>query len=776
VPKYLLLGCACVAKFVTCTGGYLDCEAAVRAFDTGYEIEVCQQEYRETGAPKTGMLLAHALSKRGDDLAAGALAHRLLSTALNADAATILGEIALSKGWLVDAAAALKHALALHKKNGLHLGTAKAYNALGELALSQHEPVEALVNLDQCIREAQQASSKWREAECRISTAAALTLIGYYPASVRELAQADTLLGGEHEGTKVDLDQAHARLAYEIGRLEASNRRELPARPGIAISDFTTSLEYALSSHMTRLVTLASLQLADLRTDGTPGSESIPDGGGELDGRINDAYETEHRQLAARIAYRRGLLPKALALNNGILGLLELPRDSDEYIAVSVRQARIALARGDLPEAERWARRGVSTVEDMRAAQSVLELRAWTLSRRREPYELLFKILVQQQRLDEALLVVDSWQARSMKDVIAQQSPDTHGTAPTIAPTQVLARWLSVESRVPPTGPRDPEQLRHALQGIDLFAIVFAEEDVWRISSEHGYIEIADLGPFNGLRHQLVNFLGPLTDLRQQLADFADSPLNEESAESLGAQLMDGRTFRETDDALYVLMDAPFSSLPIGALRHGHKPLITVRPVLRVVALPETPCVPTSTRGHVTAFADADNNLSRARAEVNEIPEAHLARLFGEDATAGKLFGISRHEVLHVATNADVGVDGGALLLHGSRVSALQIAAHKLGPSLVVLTSSSSVLSVDGDLGSLVIAFLSAGTLQVVGSLGTVSDLGAYHFARAFYRYGGIEDPIRAVAAAQTKLLRDGDLEWPRFAVFGGAVCGKASH
>src|SRR6185295_1203508 len=102
----------------------------------------------------------------------------------------------------------------------------------------------------------------------------------------------------------------------------------------------------------------------------------------------------------------------------------------------------IALERNDLEDAERWARRGVALAERIRGMQSVLELRPWVLAKRRAPYELLFVALARRQQIEAAVLVFDTWQARTMQDALATPRPpaslDYRGTADQVTR---LGRW-----------------------------------------------------------------------------------------------------------------------------------------------------------------------------------------------------------------------------------------------------------------------------------------------------------------------------------------------
>ena len=108
------------------------------------------------------------------------------------------------------------------------------------------------------------------------------------------------------------------------------------------------------------------------------------------------------------------------------------------------------------------------------------------------------------------------------------------------------------------------------------------------------------------------------------------------------------------------------------------------------------------------------------------------------------------------------------------RKRALEIAARRLAPSLVVLSTCIGAVPPRGDLaGSLAAAFVAAGADQVVATLRPVDDDGARELARRFYAAGGVDDPVRALADAQAALALTPNAEWPQFAVFGTDVCSR---
>jgi len=177
--------------------------------------------------------------------------------------------------------------------------------------------------------------------------------------------------------------------------------------------------------------------------------------------------------------------------------------------------------------------------------------------------------------------------------------------------------------------------------------------------------------------------------------------------------------------------------------------------------------------------ADPDGTLPNARTEGEQVAELlHTTSKTGVAATRDALVAAANDGVLHIAAHsAD---DGAAIRLADGKVSALEISALRLGPSLTVLSACDVVGSEDSEIaGSLAAGFLAGGSQHVVATVHSVSDAGALEVITRFYRAGGVADPARALAAAQSELAKTPDnTDWPFFTVFGPDVCleGAPEH
>jgi hypothetical protein len=423
-----------------------------------------------------------------------------------------------------------------------------------------------------------------------------------------------------------------------------------------------------------------------------------------------------------------------------------------------VMQARIMLALNDLVEAQRWARRGIDEVERIRAAQVAIELRPWVLASRRAPYEILFVVLARMGRLDDAGLVLDQWQGRTLLDAMSRPRPDsTRGLAATASMLKGLDRWLPAASTAPLVSARDAG-VAAALRSIDLLALAVAEGELWRVTARRGQLRI--------------DKIGPRAELADRLDDFRARPTDPALAGELGALLVPAELFQDRA-TLHVVLDASLADLPVAALRRDGKPLVTARSLLRAPRLP----TPTSAACGATVLADAKGDLPDARRESEAVAELFkTSARVGPAATSTALFAAKSDLVLHVAVHGDFDTGGGSLQLYDRSVSALEISADRLGPPLVVLSGCSTASSDDPEVaGSLSTAFLASGSSRVVATLRPVSDAGAREITGRFYSEGGLADPVRTLARIQAELAGSDNQDWPHFAVFGSEICEPAA-
>lgn len=724
-----------------------ECTAAVHG-QRRDAVAVCERAYQDDQDPVIGVLLAKAYYGAGDRAAAARLARQLLNTPQRSDALQMLGRIFRDDGSDKDAKTVLQEARQRHRIEGKWEGLAGDDGLLSMIHIDRDEFAEALRLVTECITDAQLADSLPLQRYCHLAAAKAFIQIGYWPAAEHELGIVADLSATDFERSGVIYQRGS--WESEMGDHAAASSLfqkalRLRGRPQDTQWILTTSLNLAYSFAAQDKIEDAQRYLADAAL---------------LD--ADHKKEPERTWVAARIAYSQHDLTKAVALVEKYFRLRKPddPFDRDDRIDVAVLGATIELDRHDLERARFWAQRGIEQSELARGAQSVLELRSWVLGKRRTPYELLFLALARSHQVEAAVMAFDQWQARTVQDALVRTrtpaSPDYRSVADRITK---LGEWLSMASRAPFAKTPDLHTLLRAMRDVDLLALIVAKDEVWRLTANHG--------PPRLIR------LGSLVEIKELVDQFRGHPLDVQEASVVAARLLPGDMFRKTHEALQVLIDGQLAELPVAALRRDGIPLVELRPIVHLLRLPETPCVHVRRPGHATVLAYSPGDLPAAQKEAEQVGLLlHAIGNTGAAATRAVLLSASHDAVLHVAAHGKIGMDGAVLKLADGDVSALEISALGIAPSLAVLSACDAAVSNDPELaGSLVAGFLGAGSQHVVATLSGISDAGAPEFATRFYHGGGLADPVHALAKVQSELSRTSNVDWPRFVVFGPDVC-----
>jgi tetratricopeptide (TPR) repeat protein len=728
-----------------------DCRTAVHTMTDAQAVVVCEREYVRTGEPAAGALLADAHRRSGNRAVASAIANGLLVTSARSDAFHVLGRIAFDENRLDAAMSALEIARDLHRAEARRGELARDDQSIAGVLEERFQYAPALRTLDECITEARAADERVLEGYCHVSAAYVLSLAGSFEAAQQEIDLAEPAFVRDRERAWLEAQRGKLYQQIQHSPLGTAYHR-------MAIVAYERALTAASRAQMPGLAASAEINLA----------YSLAETGrlAEADGHFAAAtqldrenrYAHDRARLAAQIAYRRGNLAAATAINDQLYATDD---DPDDRLAVCVMQAHIALAAGDLDRAEHWAQRGVTAAEHIRATQSTIELRAWVLSTRRESYELLFLALARSGRIEQALDVFDQWQGRSLLDALSRPS----GSAPvdlraTALRFENLGAWLPAASTAPLLQAGAGRLAIATLRSTDLFVLAVADRELVRVTSAGGQLDVVDLGPY--------------ASFAQRLEQFTATPTDPALAEQLGQLLVPSQVFRTTHETLRVVLDGPLSALPVAALRHAGRPLIADRPIVRSPRISEVACAePRAARRTATVLADAVGDLPGARREAEELAALlGTTSAVGSLATSKALFSSGQSSLLHVAVHADIDASGGFLMLYDQKIHALDISARRLGPPLVVLSACASALSNDLELaGSLASAFLAGGSTQVVATLRPVSDTGAQQLTSRFYAAGGAGDPVHVLASVQTSLAETDNTDWPSFAVFGHELC-----
>lgn len=738
-----------------------DCAATAHSAPA-MAVEVCQLEFRRTHDPKTAMHLAEALFAIGDVFTAKWRLPLLLATPARSDALLLLGRIARAEDRFEDAVNLLEAARRLHRAEGSPGQLARDDGELAWVRTNRSEFVDALQLINECIKKAQEIGDAGLQGYCHTVAARTLICVGYFSAAEQELKEAAPLVTTEQ--ARIDLRYQQGNIAQESGqpRLAIAIFREVLSRH--------VALEH--SEGLSRSIGIIKTELNLAYSLAEQGE--FDEAQRQLDDAtfrdVDHKHEPERTWTAAQIAFQQRRLTQASSLNETYFKLLggNDSVDRDDQIEVATLQARIELARNDLGAAERWARHAKEQAERVRDAQSVLELRSSVLDKRRAPYELLFTALARSGQVEAAAMAFGEWQGRTVQDALARPRPPA-SLGPGAIAEQVsnLDRWLRAASKAPFAKSPDRDSVLSTLRGIDLLALIVADNEVWSLTANHGPPQLSRIAALADIKARVDEFRGHSRDI--------------EPASELGALLLPDRSFRATRDVLHVLIDGRLDAVPVAALRRGGKALIEMRPIVRMLWLPETRCVHAGGSGHATVLADPRNNLEKARTEGEEVARlldatskfGTAATKFGTAATKAALFDAAHDAVLHVAAHATTGKDG-TILLADLEVSALEISAGQVAPALAVLSTCNAATSEDTELaGSLAAGFLAAGSQHVVATLRPVTDDGALDISKRFYLADGVADPARALEAVQAELMHTSNVDWPYFTVFGPDVCAE---
>lgn len=729
------------------------CRAAVLGDDQAYALEVCRNEYARTNDPLTGAMLANEFRRNGAIDAARDLATRLFASVAYPKAAQVLGRAKFETGDMSGARAFYALARTAHARAGALAELAIDDQLLGGTYLKEARYPEALGALDLCITEAVLIwlpDVRVAAMYCHTSTAFALLEIGHFAAAKQELDRAERMALTPRHLAELNLRQGELEQRFGLGP------RRLPHHQ-LAAMHFRAALQRAQQAKVPRVAMSAELNLArelielGELTEAHEHLENIRRI--DTDGQDADTIT----RLEALIAFRRGDLVGARALATSAYDV-----DQEEQFHACVMLSEVALARHSYEEAAVWARCGVALTEAVRNSQTALELRALLLSAHRRPYELWFVALVRQGKLADAVAAFDQWQGRSLLDAAERARTSSPSRLHEVVLRDARFREILPElSRAPIARTVAPKELLDGMRGVDVIALVEADDTIWRITDHHGALAIHEVGSSDALRPQIEFFTGHPAESR---------------GDDLGTRLLGPEAFRATEEAVLLVLDSELGNLPAPALSSNGHPLIEFRPIVRAPRLSELGCVPAMTSPlRATVLANAGDDLPAATVEAQEVAARFgVTAQTGARATRQALLAAGPGELLHVATHVDLRLGGSFVALHDESVSALEIANAGPGPRFAFLAACGSAVADDSEIaGSVAMAFLARGTPQVIATVQAVSDLDAARLSRAFYKDVAVKDPARALRRAQLQAAREHNQYWPFYMLFGHDICRK---
>jgi hypothetical protein len=383
---------------------------------------------------------------------------------------------------------------------------------------------------------------------------------------------------------------------------------------------------------------------------------------------------------------------------------------------------------GHLEEAIAACRRSIEKVSELAARSGMYG--PTVIANLRQPHLHLIGIHARRRQWSEVLDVVTYIDTRSLLD--SREAPTDLPEPP------MTARRLGPPRRA--LG--DKDAVMQAWRGRRLVIVVPGGDHVWRLVLRDGVLEGRDLGE-----------AAPLEKLARQLEVDPDDPASAGAGRTLGEAML-GEV--PADGTIDLLVVGPLARAPLASLRLGDRRAIDT---VRVVRVPGV--LPWKSRAgaledsqRMVVLGDPSRDLAASAGEAIRIADRLGATRYLHAAATRAAFATARGAaLLHVSAHAARDLDGPALVLADGRATVADIAGLAPGPRRVVLATCASAVGQD-EVGSdsLANAFLEAGADLVVATRQTVDDGDAARLVAAFYDAGGAVDPVKGLAAAQSRL------------------------
>lgn len=741
----LALALALAGKAAECESGERerDCRQTVKVASNAVAALVCQEEYERSADPEVGALLANARLRAVDLRGATAVATALLTTSAQADALQVLGRVANNEKRYDDAQRLFEHAAELHRVQERWSEHVSDLSSLAWTFTVRERTEEALATLQRGIVAARRAGDVGSEIKLLWAAVRALNDVGHSGAALT-IAQQSIRLAQ----TPKELAMSH----YELG-----NSYQESGEFHRATLHFETALESFVTVADTRAILSTHLELADCLIE----TGALAQASAHL--RQAEFIDTtqilrpERLVLEGNLATKQGRLEQARDLLERALRETD-PDEPTELTAITVNLARIAVQRGALDEAERWAATAISELTTAQERNHGATFRSLLLARYRAAHELRFLALARAGKAEEALSALDYWRQQSaFFDLVPSPrpivGPELSGLSPELRELSDLTRALARHRGAPPA--------RSDADGSPLLALIVAEGELWRLTRDASGATLSHLGDAKVFQRELFERLRA-------------TPRDLVLAAAAGALLVPPELAQRSQIPLRLLLDDELAATPLEAVRLGATPLVALRPLVRVQRTSDAGCVPPRPAPRALVLADARGDLPAARRE-SELVARQLGTtpLVGSQATLAALAGAANYDLLHLAVHGQAEERGGSLQLADGELTAVQLAARGDASSLVMLAACISGVAPIGRY-SLATAYLAAGAQQVIGTLRPISDAGAAEVINRFYLQGGARDPVRALARVQAELAATDNPDWPYFAAFGRPTCASA--
>jgi tetratricopeptide (TPR) repeat protein len=469
----------------------------------------------------------------------------------------------------------------------------------------------------------------------------------------------------------------------------------------------------------------------------------------------------------AAVAYHRALLAFARGDAGAAAELVErvLPEAPDSWIESLEGVHGRALARaGRRAPAERALLASVEAIERRREALDSDTFKSWLLADQRAPFEDLFLLYVDADRLRDALAIVQRATARSILDGLLVAAQDDSSRVHDLAAVGAWGnsmRKLAHALRSSRAAARPPmAALLDRLRGNHVLTYFRAHGDLWAIA-------VTSDGSL------LARKIGGVAELATRVAAWQDHRDDPGIADQLGSALMPDELMPPDQVPIYIAGDDAIGDVAFAALRrHGelvveHHP-VAYAPSAAVLAAARRSSSPI----RPMVLGDPTGDLPMARQEATEVAKRlQVTPRLGREATTSAVLDADGATLIHVAAHTASTAAGAALRLSDGLLDAGAVIDHGVtAGAIVLMTCLSDAITSRDELAPLASAFIAAGAHTVVASRWVVRDGVARTFAELFYQADGVRDPVRAVAKAQRELMRKQVPvnDWATFVVVGG--------
>lgn len=721
------------------------CQQAARA-RLPEAAELCLPAYELTRDPALGARAARSLQDRsGARPIVEWIASSIGDSAAGADAWLAAGVTRFDSHDLPGALAAFERAVAMRSPSDTHGQLLDAgwliyfhlFQSDYQAAAAQAVIAHGLVRL---------VDSREDRASAYINIATLLMRIGNLSATEEILEEARSVIPvtSRHYAELRQLD-ASVERGYDHREME---RLALDEAHALAIRDGNRGLEWGVRFNLIE---------AAIRNGALREAEAWLDLPMPPDASAGDrAIVAYHRAL---LAFTRGHAGAAAELVERVL-----PEAPDSWVeSLEGLHGRALAHDGRRAAAERALLRAVEAIERRRDAIDSDTFKSWLLAAQRAPFEDLFLLYVDEDRLRDALEVVQRATARSILDgllVAAQDDSRVRDLAAAGAWGDSMRKLAHALRSSRAAAKPQMAALLDRLRGNHVLTYFRARGDLWAIA-------VTGDGALRACK------IGGVAELAARVAAWQEHRDDPKIADQLGTALMPDELMPSDGVPVYIAADDAIGDVAFSALRrHGelvvehhpvaYAPSAAVLSAARRSSSPIRPMV----------VGDPTNDLPLARQEATAVAKRlQVTPRLGAEATMSAVLDAAGATLIHVAAHTAPTAAGAALRLSDGLLDAGAVIDHGVtAGAIVLMTCLSDAITSRDELAPLASAFIAAGAHTVVASRWKVPDGVARDFAERFYQANGDRDPVRAVATAQRQLMRKQVpvKDWATFVVVGG--------